>query len=210
MSKEAPFWGIILAGESKRFKESRGIHKALYPLDNEPIVERIYKSISSLSKDTYIVTPLPGIFSHLKIPLITDEGQGEGPLRGVYTALGKFPRIFLVGCDMPFPSIPLLLYLKSIFDKGYDIVGCRIRGIIQPFFAFYSDNILPLIGESMGSAASRVNRLPSPSFTAGTSQQQSSNYSLTSLFDNCHSFIVEENEARKFDPALSSFLNFNV
>jgi len=189
LSKECPFWGIILAGESKRFRESRGVHKALYPLEGKPIIEKIYKAILPLTKGTYIVTPLPEIFSHLEIPLIVDKGEGEGPLRGVYTALRRFPRIFLLGCDMPFPSIPLLLYMKSIFfNKGYDIVACRTRGILQPFFAFYSDTLLPLIEENL----------------------KKKDYSLLSLFESCSPFVVEEREAERFDPTLSSFLNFNV
>ncbi len=177
--------GVILAGESKRFKEKCGLHKGLYKIDGLPLVVRIYRRLKGIFSKVILVTPEPLIFQNLKIPLREDIIKGKGPLGGLYTALLEFERVFLVGCDMPYPSLPLIRYMLSL--PPHEVVACRVKGIIQPFFASYSSSLLPRIERNL----------------------KEGKLSLKEIIKG-DVLIVEEKKVKEYDPELSSFHNLNI
>jgi molybdopterin-guanine dinucleotide biosynthesis protein A len=71
-----------------------------------------------------------------------------GPLGGIHAALATLssPRIFVVGCDMPFVSPRLVRYLL-LSHSGDPVTAPREEGMIQPLCAVYERSCLPSIEE---------------------------------------------------------------
>ncbi len=119
---------------------------------------------------------------------VEDLIPGYGPLSGLHAGLAGaiHPRVLAVACDMPFPAPELLALLREAAGPTWAAV-CRIRGYIEPFPGVY-----PRVFLSQVEAATREG-LGVQAFLARVS----------------HVALPEE-EARRADPALRSFVNLNT
>jgi len=136
--------GIILAGgRSRRF----GSNKALALLQDKPLIKHVADTISAIFTDCLLVTNTPEKYSFLNIPMIRDRYQNMGPLAGIHAALLAIstPRAFIIACDMPYISAPLIRYLCSIDDQEYDVIIPWLKKGQEPLCGVYHKNSLAVI-----------------------------------------------------------------
>jgi len=96
-----------------------------------------------------VVTNRPADYSFLKLPLYSDLENGFGPLGGIFTALSvsRHSIVAIAGCDMPFCSVQLYKYEKTILSSsGADMVIPTTPQGLEPLHAIYqSEACLPVI-----------------------------------------------------------------
>ncbi|MGD9160410.1 MAG: molybdenum cofactor guanylyltransferase [Desulfobacteraceae bacterium] len=177
--------GIILAGgKSSRF----GSNKALAEFNGTPLIERATGVLGRIFKNLMIITNSPLEYSYLKIPLYQDLVKGLGPVGGIYTGLDALDDgwAFFCACDMPFINEGLVRYLAGVKD-GFDAVVPKVDWKIEPLHALYSKNCLSAIKELI----------------------YKKEYQTIKAFDKINVRFVEEEEIKKYDPKLKTFLNVN-
>ena len=106
----------ILAGGLAR--RMNGANKADLRIDGERIVERQLRLLRVVADPVFIVSNRSEDFSGLGVEVIPDAIEGAGPLGGIYTALltSRRERTLIVGCDLPFLTLPLLERLAEPSD----------------------------------------------------------------------------------------------
>ena len=90
-----------------------GANKADLRIGGERIVERQLRLLRAVADPVVIVSSRSEDFSGLGVEVIPDAIEGAGPLGGIYTALlaSRRERTLIVGCDLPFLTLPAGEYL---------------------------------------------------------------------------------------------------
>ncbi|HDR15386.1 MAG TPA: molybdenum cofactor guanylyltransferase [Desulfobacteraceae bacterium] len=178
--------GVILAGgRSSRY----GRNKALVHLDHVPLIERVLRVMTSIFHNVVLITNTPDEYGYLQIPMSLDIIPGLGPLGGIYTGLKVIPArsAFFVACDMPFLNPCLIRHMVAVREE-FDVVVPRISGKVEALHGLYSKKCLSNI----------------------ESQIKSGTYQIFRFFSAVSVRFVDDDEVKKWDPALRSFLNINT
>ncbi|MBW1731623.1 MAG: molybdenum cofactor guanylyltransferase [Deltaproteobacteria bacterium] len=177
--------GVILAGgKSTRY----GRNKALVQIQGRPLIEHVIQVMSSLFKDIILMTNTPAEYAYLGLPMVEDIIKGLGPIGGIYTALKVMDKEagFFVACDMPFLNKDLIHYMVSIRDD-FDVVVPRVGWKIEALHGIYGKRCIRPIERNIDKGI----------------------YQVIRVFQDVSVRYVEEEEIRRFDPDLRSFLNVN-
>ncbi len=141
------FTGVILAGGKGRRLNS---HKPLLDLTGRPLIEDMLEKQTALFSEIMLVvdrddSPLR-VYASEHVRVVTDLVPGKGPLGGVYTALeaARSEFVFVMACDMPFACMELarLMMERAL---GHQAVVPRQGQLIEPLFAIYRRDVLPLV-----------------------------------------------------------------
>ncbi|HLI52073.1 MAG TPA: molybdenum cofactor guanylyltransferase, partial [Thermomicrobiaceae bacterium] len=131
--------------------------------------------------------------------LVADIYPGIGTMGGVLTALteARFSHTLVVGCDTPLLRTKLLAHLAQR-PRTYDalVPSLRLAGagaaggseLLQPLHTIYTRRCLPVIERHVEGGRFRV----------------------MDIFSELQVEQVHEDELRRFDPELHSFLNANT
>jgi len=177
--------GVILAGgKSSRF----GSNKALARFNGTPLIERVTTAMGRVFEKLIIITNSPLAYSYLKIPLYQDIIKGMGPVGGIYTGLDVIDDTwaFFCACDMPFINEGLVRYIAGL-REGFDAVVPKVDWKIEPLHALYSKGCLNAMKELI----------------------DKKEFQTIKAFNNIRVRFIAEEEIRKFDPELKTFLNVN-
>jgi molybdopterin-guanine dinucleotide biosynthesis protein A len=175
---------VLAGGRSSRF----GKDKAFVKVGDSTIVESLLFPLRLLFDKIILVTNHPEKYRFLGVKTVADKIKGIGPLGGLYTGLinSDTERNFVVACDMPLLNANLIARLISI--KEGQVVVPRIKGKLEPLHAVYCKSLIPIIQKQIAKG----------------------DYKIQNFFDQVKVHFVEEDEVRKFDPDLTSFLNINL
>ena len=135
--------GIILAGgKSSRF----GSNKALSRIDGDRLIERLCRTVGSVTGRMMLITHTPEDYAFLELESRKDLVPRCGPIGGIYTALrtAQTPLCLCVACDMPFVSPEFLEYMVER-SAGYDVVVPVNDGRVEPLCAVYRETCVPAI-----------------------------------------------------------------
>ena len=128
-----------------------GSDKKMLRIDGEPLIERLYRFLASRFEGIIVSTgtgernPLPGALQ------VTDEIPGKGPLMAINSCLKRSPaRVnFVIACDIPEVHMALVHRLLS-FANDYDaVVPSFSAGLVEPLFAVYSREMVPVIEQQL-------------------------------------------------------------
>lgn len=177
--------GIVLAGgKSSRY----GRNKALVEMKGIRLIDRVVGVMGSVFQRLLLVTNTPHEYAYLGIPMVEDIIKGLGPIGGIYTGLKTIsdPAGFFVACDMPFINPHLIRRMIEV-SPGYDAVVPRLGWKIEPLHALYNTSCLPFIEENI----------------------KSGKYQVITVYDNLRVRYLSEEEIRRFDIELKTFINVN-
>jgi molybdopterin-guanine dinucleotide biosynthesis protein A len=136
--------GIILAG-GKGSRINR--NKALITLpDGNTFIQRCLDTLEKVFQEILIVTNEKELYGDYEARVVEDLIKQTGPLGGIFTGLCHSTSYFnfVTGCDMPFPQIGLIeLLVDRCRDR--DVAIPEIGGEVEPLFAVYSKNCLPVV-----------------------------------------------------------------
>jgi molybdopterin-guanine dinucleotide biosynthesis protein A len=185
---------IILAG-GKNTRIAR--NKAFIELPTgETILQHTINILQEIFPEIIIVTnqsqdPEFGKDAYLKFKgqVVEDLIKESGPLGGIFTGLcySVSKHNFVVACDMPFiqPALIRLLLEKS---GNYDVVIPEIDGEVEPLFAVYSKNCIPVMFEHL----------------------QKQNLKIRQVLGKLHLKKIGREEIDRLDPKHLSFFNINT
>ena len=180
--------GVILAGG----KNSRmgGHDKAFLRLNGEPVFARTLALMRRCFPHVIVVSNTPEKYAGFAVEVVKDELPGLGPLGGLHAALGhvRQPYVFVVACDMPFLSRPLLVELIARADQQ-DVVIPLLDGRPEPMHAVYR----------------RLASLQAIRAALAAGERR-----MISFLDRVRVARVEAAELKRWDPELRSFFNTNT
>lgn len=176
---------ILAGGKAKRFN---GENKAFLKIGSKTIIESIIFKLVDIFDELIVVTNKFDLFGY-PVKMVRDIEPNMGSLCGLYSGLinSKTKYNFIVACDMPFINIELIKYMQSICE-GYDVVIPKIDLKYQTLHAIYSLNCIYLIKK----------------------QLESGNLKINSFLKNAKIREMYEEEVKKFDKDLTSFININT
>lgn len=178
--------GIILAGgKGSRIKKN----KALITLpEGQTLIQRCTETLHKVCGEVLIVTNDKDPYRNLGARVVEDIIKAKGPLGGIYTGLfhSRMHCNFIMGCDMPFPQPDLIKLLLQKCDH-HDVVVPEINGEVEPLFAVYSKNCLPVMSTHIQRDALKIR----------------------DIFEELRTKKVREKEIERVDPKHLSFFNIN-
>lgn len=134
---------ILAGGKSTRYG---GRNKAFLMVEGEQIIDRIINVFSPLFSQISIITNNKEQFlGYLEYSISSDYYKNIGPLAGIHSVLKnmKAEGVFIASCDMPFLDKILINKIIGVAQSGSaDAVIPRVKGKIEPLFAFYHQRIL--------------------------------------------------------------------
>ncbi|MBI6546771.1 MAG: molybdenum cofactor guanylyltransferase [Cyanobacteria bacterium NC_groundwater_1444_Ag_S-0.65um_54_12] len=131
---------LLAGGKSQRM----GQDKERLRFGTEPLLQRIYESLSRFFSPVIVIANNPEHFPLPGICPIPDRYPDRGPLEGLATGLEhvETASALLVACDMPFLQSELLEFLAGQTMDAAAIVPRTRRGT-EPLLAIYSRSLLP-------------------------------------------------------------------
>jgi molybdopterin-guanine dinucleotide biosynthesis protein A len=179
---------LIAGGMSKRM----GQDKRWLELSGRTLFQRALDALRELFDEVIVALadPSPDVTA-MAVRVVTDLIPNCATLGGLYTGLhhAGAPRVFAVGCDMPFLNPETIVRLATLDDQA-DVVMARLATGLQPMHAVYSKACLPHL-ERMAKA------------------HQLKVQDLTQV-PGLNVRLVEESNLKDVDPQLLSFFNINT
>jgi molybdopterin-guanine dinucleotide biosynthesis protein A len=179
---------IILAGGAGR---RMGQNKSIIQVGGIQLFDYVYGKCQAIFPEIIIVTKKSLQFQFLgyQAHIVIDEIPGAGPLGGLYTGLIKasYYHTYCVACDMPFLNPELIIQLaEKRFD--YDVVIPKTKVGLEPLHALYSKRCIVPIKKIL----------------------EKREYKVTKLLSEVQVEYCKEEEIKKIDPSLKSFINVNT
>jgi len=174
---------VLAGGESSRM----GFPKHLLPASGGTVTDHIINRLGTVFSEVIVVGRGLEI-NRTDTRVIEDVRMKRTPLVGILSGIlaAGNPRVFAIGCDMPFVRKQLIRRLVS--ETGSDVVVPVVRGYFEPLCAVYSS-----------SAAEEIQRY----LDAGGSK-------VTGFFSSVAVTELSEYAVRAVDPLLESFINLNT
>lgn len=155
--------GVALAGgASARMGQS----KAALEIGGEPLLRRVVERLRLALSDVIVIGSPEMQSLAPDAPVIPDLQNGLGPLGGLETALEAVSTrggvyAFVVACDMPFLSPPLIRYMAPLTGTtpAEDAVVLRTARGVEYLHALYSVACLPAIREQLAAGKGSLRRL---------------------------------------------------
>lgn len=180
---------ILAGGEGSRLRAE----KALLPLGDRYLAETLIDNLRPLFPGMMLVarsehSPLRALQVE-GVRLVTDVLPRKGPLGGIHSALhhSASPGCFVIGCDMPFPSLPLVERMLGIAG-GRSAVVPRRGEFIEPLFAVYSKELEGPARDFLEAGGMKIHE----------------------FLDTVDVLYLEEAEIDELDPRGLSFFNINT
>ena len=125
--------------------------------------------------------------------VISDTWVGLGPKAGILTGLKHATNefVYFTGCDMPFVNLPFIRYMKKLIsgaNKDLSVVLSIKNGYYEPFNAFYSKNLIPVL----------------------LAQLNSNNNKISNCYSEDSMIRINEITQAVFDPHGLMFINLNT
>lgn len=177
---------ILCGGKSQRM----GFDKSSIRVNNKYLIEIIGEKLEEIFNEVLLVANDVSKFNYLKYDVIKDELPNLGPVGAIYTSLKRSSSkyVFVVPCDMPFINLDYIRYMMSKAKaSNYEGVATCHANFIEPLYAFYSKETIPVFEEHI-----RSNKLR-----------------LHELIKYCNLYYVEEEKAREYSKNLDMFINLN-
>ncbi|MBP1153720.1 MULTISPECIES: molybdenum cofactor guanylyltransferase [unclassified Paenibacillus] len=154
--------GLILAGGPNT--RMNGDPKALLPFGGGALIERQIQIMREICQEVIVVTRDPAPLLRLlnkEVRIITDYFFGKGPLAGMHAgfSLAKHGQIWVVGCEMPFPSIKAAELLLESIENGYDAALPYMNGSLYPLHAVYDKACAGPIADLLEKEEARLSEL---------------------------------------------------
>lgn len=166
-----------------------GEGKASLKIGKKQVIELILEKLRVTFDDVFIVGNSNFICPLSQVRVLADIILGKGPLGGIYTGLlsSRSEYNFFCACDMPFLNNDLLKFMISETD-GSDAIIPMLRGFVEPLHAIYSKRCLPAIKNCLENEDLRIK----------------------SFFSKVKCKYIPEEEIKRYDPSLLSFVNLNT
>ena len=145
---------VLAGGKSKRM----GMDKSLLPLMGKPLIQHVCDQVRPHFDELLIAGGESRQFAFLNDRIVPDEIPEQGPLRGIASALAVscYDLNFVIACDIPWVSFPLL---RRLLQEAHDcdcVVPITVEGYYEPLFSVYRKSALPGMHRALEEGKRRV------------------------------------------------------
>lgn len=136
--------GIILAGgKGSRYNYT---DKGALDLNGKPLIRSAVDCLSTVFPTVFIVTNKPDLYRFAGVRVVEDDEEYLGSLNGILCGLraSATQLNFVAACDMPFVEERIVRFMAA-YGADYDILVPEGERGLQPLFALYSKNCIPLM-----------------------------------------------------------------
>lgn len=176
---------ILAGGRSRRM----GADKALIRYQGHTLLERQVTTMQRLFATVLVAGCDPARYPHVPVEVVPDVLPTGSAIVGLHAGLSAAPtdRIFAIACDIPFPQERLIRFLLDYAPAADWVVPSTAKGL-EPLFAVYGQECRPAIERIVDGG----------------------NHRIRFLEQNVKTAFVAEDDLRRYDPALRSFININT
>jgi molybdopterin-guanine dinucleotide biosynthesis protein A len=168
-----------------------GTDKALLPIGELPMIDRVLAALRAACADVVVVAKMPaaGAYARVGARIVDDGVEEQAPLVGLRAGLRALGTAwaFVASCDLPFLS-PRAIRLLADLAPGYDAAAPRVDGRWHPLHAVYAATALGTVERVIQSGERR----------------------MTAALGLLRVRAVTEVELRAVDPALDTLRNINT
>ncbi len=166
-----------------------GSDKATLDIGGQTVLQSLVDRFHAVSGEVIVVSREDQALSVRGAKIVRDNYANAGPVAGLHAGLVAAEETvnFVIGCDYPFASREVARALIGAVGPRLAAVP-EIGGRLQPLSAAYSRSCLPVIEAFIESGRRR----------------------LTDLVEEMSCVRVSEEDMKRIDPTLQSFLNVNT
>jgi molybdopterin-guanine dinucleotide biosynthesis protein A len=134
-----------------------GEDKSLLPLHGQPLIRAIYEQLQPQFDEILISTNEPEKHGFLGVKTVPDRVPGQGPLRGIASAVeaARHDLVFVVACDIPVIDLPTVRHMLAL-ARGADCVIPTSGAGHEPLFAVYRKAALPAMLDVLATGERRI------------------------------------------------------
>lgn len=131
---------ILMGGKSQRMGKDKG----LLDFNGKKMVQHVIDVGATLSDNIFLIGNQQG-YEAFELMVYQDIPIGEGPLKGILTALyhSKNERVLILACDMPNFSESAVHYLLEHDSTGKTLIP-KVNNEIHPFGGIYQKSAYPV------------------------------------------------------------------
>ncbi len=146
---------IVLAGGASR---RMGRDKSLLDVDGQPLIAHVIAQLDPWLAPVLISANAPDKYAFLQRPVIPDAVTGQGPARGIASALAASPRgrNLVVACDIPRIDRALGRSLVQALEGADVAVPVDPQGHLEPLFAAYRRRAAPALRTLLDAGGRRI------------------------------------------------------
>ncbi len=146
---------IVLAGGASR---RMGRDKSLLDVDGQPLIAHVIAQLDPWLAPVLISANEPEKYAFLQRPVIPDAVTGQGPARGIASALAASPRErnLVVACDIPHIDRALGRSLLHALVGADVAVPVDPQGHLEPLFAAYRRRAEPALRTLLDAGGRRI------------------------------------------------------
>jgi len=147
---------VLAGGRSTRM----GADKSLLPFQGKPLIQHVCAQVRPHFDELLISSDNVRELALLDAPVISDEVSGQGPLRGIASALAvsRHDLNFVIACDIPWVNTTLLRDLLREAQGCDCVLPVTGDGHFEPLFAVYRKSVLPYIQNALEAGERRIVR----------------------------------------------------
>lgn len=148
---------ILAGGKSIRM----GSDKSLLSTNNIPLIEEIASQLKYNFQEIVISANDEEKYDFLKLPVIPDLEEGQGPLMGIYSTLlsSKHEINFVVACDIPYLNME---YVREMIRQAEDhqiVIPVWSDGRLDPLFGVYRKSIMDKVKKLLDTGNRKIRLL---------------------------------------------------
>jgi molybdopterin-guanine dinucleotide biosynthesis protein A len=171
---------VLAGGKSRRF----GKNKALSLFQGERLIERLIRSLKTMTDRIHLITNSPEEYAFLNLPMHGDILPDSGSLGGIYTGLATMASShgICVACDMPFISPVFLSHLLQ-YTPDFDVVVPKGVYGYEPLCAVYGKSCISPIEDRIKAGDYKITRFYEQVRVKTISEEDTSLYDPRMLFN---------------------------
>jgi len=145
---------VLAGGRSTRM----GLDKSLLSFMGKPLIQHICIQVAPHFDELLIAGGEERHLHFLNARIVPDEIPGQGPLRGIVSALAvsRHDLNFVIACDIPWVNSTLLRNLLQEANDCDWVIPITAEGHYEPLFAVYRRSALPGMRRALEDGERRV------------------------------------------------------
>jgi len=121
-----------------------GRDKAMLPVAGKPLIEVIVEQLKLRFDNILISARRADDYRFLGLEIVPDAAPGQGPLRGIASALPrtKYDLAFVTACDIPRIDLKFVEHLLDLAEGHEVVLPFRPPDLYEPLFAVYRRSVV--------------------------------------------------------------------
>ena len=148
---------IMAGGDSTRMKTD----KSRLPVGDRTLIEHVVAQIAPHFDQVLISAKTDDAFQFPNVEIVPDEVPGQGPLRGIVSAMKRSRHTlnFIQACDIPNTDLALVRKMLRHIGNCHAITPRNPSGRCEPLYTVYHISVLPIMEAMLARGQKSVHKV---------------------------------------------------